>query len=373
MANGVICIVSELPVVLQKVTCVEIGKKMEVSFGHYYQPDARIQFAYDVDWIALCEKNHAVLLLSKNGLYCKPFDENGDSNWGTSSLREWLNTVWVEKCFSHGLECLLIPVDSKSPMEVRSLLPYEKPVDGFRFKSVDEDYVFLLSETEVTELLDSQTSRMEPHWMADRSVIDSIHNAKWWIRPTGVSSDNNIIDEEGKSSFNSPDADGVFVRPAVWVDNIYIQRCFMDALKLWEKQIDSVKNNAFNYEKFKEAASAAYSVLYLYSKWADKVVTYPKLVTEVIILIAKYSEIHITDETPEHLLSLHAANALCKQSIHWNTIYKHHPSPGQPGALKNGFIMQGLEGASIVVDASTFDMLNPMDKQQLSNDGYFTL
>lgn len=365
--------ISELPVMLQKVTCVEIDKKTEVSFAHYYQPDARVQFAYNVEWIALCEKNRAVLLISKNGLYCKPFDENGNRNWETSSLRKWLNSDWVGKCFSHWLECLLIPVSSKSPLNVRSLLPYEKPVDGFRSKSADEDYVFLLSESEVTELLDSQTARMVPHWMADRSVIDSIHNAKWWIRSTGVSGGNNIIDEEGKSSFISPDADGVFVRPAVWVDNFYIQRCFMDAVKLWEKQIDSVKKNAFNYEMFKEAASAAYSVLYLYSNWADKVVSYPKLVTELIILIAKYSEMHITDETSEHILSLNAADALCEQSIHWNTIYKHHPSPGQPGALKNGFIMQGLHGESIVVDASTFDMLNPMDKQQLSNDGYFTL
>lgn len=343
-----------------------------VSFAHYYQPNASVQFAYSVDWIAVKEKNHSILLVGKKGLYCKPFDVAGNACWESSSLREWLNTEWVTRAFSHGLECLLVPVNSSAPLDVKSLLPYHKPDDGFRPKSTAEDYVFLLSANEITDLLSPSMISTEPHWIADRTVIESNHTVKYWTRPV-ENSDVNVIDEAGNAVFCSPDTDHVFVRPAVWIDNFFIQRCYMDAISLWKRQVDNVRCNAFNYEEFRKAATAAFDVLYLYSKWVDTIVSVPKLVTEMIILIAKYSELHIKDETPEHLLSVNAAESLCNQSTHWNTIYNQSPAPGQPGAMKNGFIMRGLDGDSIVVDATTFDMMNPMDKVELSRKGFFTL
>ena len=158
----------------------------------------------------------------------------------------------------------------------------------------------------------------------------------------------NVIDEAGSAVFCSPDTDHVFVRPAVWIDNFYIQRCYMDAISLWKKQVDDVRRNAFNYEEFRKAATAAFEVLYLYSKWVDKIVSVPKLVTEMFILIAKYSELHIKDETPEHLLSINAAESLCDQSTHWNTIYNRFPECTSHSVIEHIVHIDGVTGSSPV-------------------------
>lgn len=67
--STLIHIITELPVILQKTTCIEMKENTCVSFAHYYQPNASVQFAYSVDWIAVKEKNHSILLVGKNGLY----------------------------------------------------------------------------------------------------------------------------------------------------------------------------------------------------------------------------------------------------------------------------------------------------------------
>ena len=97
------------------------------------------------------------------------------------------------------------------------------------------------------------------------------------------------------------------------------------------------------------------------------------MVVALIILISKFSEVYLSNENDHHRLAINAAESFCSQSIHWNTIYKSHPQPGQPGALKNGFVMSDLSGDFIVVDSRTFDVEHPLDKIELANKGYFTL
>ena len=71
------------------ITKIEAGDA--VSFAHYYQPDSKVQFAHDIEWLAVMESGGAVLLVSKKGLYRRPFDDRGNNEWMSSSLREWLN------------------------------------------------------------------------------------------------------------------------------------------------------------------------------------------------------------------------------------------------------------------------------------------
>ena len=111
----------------------------------------------------------------------------------------------------------------------------------------------------------------------------------------------------------------------------------------------------------------------MYSRWTDHVISYPKLVMELVVLIARFSEIGFEKETVEHRLALIAAERLCGESVHWTTIYRRNPGPGQAGSLKNGFVMYDLAGQTIVVDADTFDMMHPFDVRRLVREGYYIL
>lgn len=364
--------ITDLPKTIDKVSCLSMRKGSLVSFGHYWQPESKIKFAYDVEWIALKEKSNAMLLLSREGIYCKPFDTNGKSIWRDSSLRTWLNEDWIQNCFGNGDESLIVPAPADDPLRVKDLVPYSMPNEGFRTKSEDEDYVFLLNEDELDELLTDRDFFLSPHWMAVRTAEERPETVKWWIR-----NDDDIncfcIDENGNYTECNPDSDMVFVRPAIWIDNFYIERLHRETVTEWKTNLRNVRKNQFDYEEFCGAASKAFSILYLYSNWIDTVISCPKIVIELMMLIAKYSETHLDDECDEHLLAMNAAASLCSQSLDWKTIYKNNPKPGQPGALKNGFIMKNLNGEVIVVDGRTFDMKNPLDKRHLAEEGYYTM
>ena len=364
--------ISSLPIETRDVPCLRIDEMQNISFAHYWQPDEEQQWAYDIEWKAIKSINGAVLLVSKEGLYCKPLDIRGGENWKDSSLRKWLNEEWIQNSFRYGHENLVVPVSSDTPLEVPSLVPYSMPKEGFREKREGEDYVFLLSVEEIKELLPESSYCLEPHWIADRSSIKNPHFVKWWTR-TEKSTDNNCISEAGLDMHCDPDAENVFVRPALWLDNFYIKRLHMDAVREWEWLVRDVKDNKFDFSAFKHAAVSAHGILYLYSGWVDDVISCPKFLMELAMLIARFSEIHLDNETEDHQLALIIADRLCNESIHWTTIYQHNPGPGQPGSLKNGFILRNLEGEVIILDATTFDIEHPFDKEKLVEEGYFIL
>lgn len=366
--------VNALPMGLDKVSSLEIKTRSVVSFAHYYQPDTGVQFGYDIDWLAITEKNRAVLLVSRYGLYCKPLSSDGNTSWSQSTLRKWLNEEWIEQSFfKYGNGVLVVPTPTDNPLNVRSLLPYKKTVgNGLRAKGENEDYVFLLSAEEANILSEGHLG-MEAHWVADKTQLDSWHNVKWWTRPS-ADKDTNCIDENGEEIFCSPEvSDCVFVRPAMWLDNYYIQRNVMDVTESWRRMLSSAQHNKFDYELFKLTAAQTYTILHLYYNHAKLFVAYPKIIVQMIILIAKYSEIHMSSETTEHQLSMNAANSFCAQSIEWTTIYRRDPANGHLGGFGKAFVMNDLSGQGIVVDADTFDMDHPLDMQKLANDGCFTL
>lgn len=267
---------------------------------------------------------------------------------------------------------MVVPVPSETPLEVPSLVPYSMPEEGFREKREYEDYVFLLSVEEIKELLPEDYHCLEPFWMADRSSIQNPHCVKWWARAEN-GTDNNCISEAGIEMHCDADADNVFVRPALWLDNFYIKRLHMDAVQKWKKLVRNAKENRFDFSAFKHAAASAYGILHLYSGWVDDAVSCSKLVMELVVQIARFSEVHLDKETEDHRLALIIADRLCDESIHWTTIYRHNSGPGQPGSLKDGFIMRNLEGEVIIIDAATFDIDHPYDKEKLVKEGYFIL
>ena len=143
--------IRKLPEGKDKVSYIEIHTHSQVSFAHYYQPDTEVESSYDIEWVVLTQKGGAVLLASRYAMYCKPFSSDGSTTWEQSTLRKWLNDEWIDKSFvKYGNGFMVVPTPAADPLNVRSLLPYRKVADdGLRVKTDDEDYVFLLSQSEV--------------------------------------------------------------------------------------------------------------------------------------------------------------------------------------------------------------------------------
>lgn len=350
------------------ITEIEAGDV--VSFAHYYQPDSKVQFAYDIEWLAVRESGGAVLLVSKKGLYRRPFDDMGNNEWMGSSLREWLNGEFLNKSFGNGDEAMLIPVASESPLQPGSLMPYQLPGErGLREKGTDRDYVFILSEEELGVLPDEERI-LVPEMMALRSTDkeNRPERVKWWLRP---GRERNCVDTDGSLTQCEPGSEDVFVRPAVWIDNIYIQRVIEDTALGWEKLVADAENDSFDYDSFRKTASKTFDILYWYSRYTEAAKHYPQSITGMISSISRFTEISLLDETDRHMLAQNASIAFRVYSRQWITVYRQMPRG--LGGYRDAFLVPDLYGGTIVVDPNTFDLEHPMDKDRLAREGCFTI
>lgn len=84
-------------------------------------------------WQLLDVKDDQFLLMAYRVLDCIPFDVEEASTWETSSLRDWLNSDFINAAFS--------------PAEQRFILPTAREPDA-------TDYLFLLNEKELYEYRD---------------------------------------------------------------------------------------------------------------------------------------------------------------------------------------------------------------------------
>ena len=350
------------------ITRIEVGDT--VSFAHYYQPDSRVQFAHDIEWVAVRESEGAVLLVSKTGIYCRPLDDKGKTEWKDSSLREWLNSEFLQNSFCHGDETMLIPVPSETPLQVGSLMPYQLPVENeLRHKGADQDYVFILNEDEIG-ILPDEGHILIPNWLALREIDkeDRPEHVKWWLRP---GKKHNCVETDGSLSLCEPDSDNVFVRPAVWLDNICIQRVIEDTASGWEKLVTDAENDSFDYDYFRHVASKTFDILYWYSDYTYSAKHYPSTILRMISTFSRFYETSLSDETDLHMLAQNAASSFRFQSKEWIHVYRQLPKG--LGGYRDAFIMPDIYGGTIVVDPNTFDLEHPMDKAKLAREGCFTM
>ena len=71
-----------------------------VLFGSYPQSDASGFTKEPIEWIVLDRQEDRALLLSKNILDCKNYNDTlVDTTWENCSLRNWLNTSFLLNAF----------------------------------------------------------------------------------------------------------------------------------------------------------------------------------------------------------------------------------------------------------------------------------
>ena len=106
-------------------------------FGHY--PATANGKALPVEWDILKKEDHKALLISKYVLETRRFDASS-CNWELSEIRNWLNTVFLNKAFTN---------QEKAAM-----------LDTVLEDVGTTDKVFLLSEDDVLDYFDSEEARV---------------------------------------------------------------------------------------------------------------------------------------------------------------------------------------------------------------------
>lgn len=198
-----------------KIGCQKIDRSgpyigQVVSFGEYYQ--SSFAKKEPIDWIVLDLDGDSMLVLSEKCLDCKQFNEELSSNyWDTSSIRQWLQSDFVNTAFSDAEKDKIIPVNTD-----------ENTVDT----------VFLLSVEEADKYFASSKAREAiPTFYAEKHGAgrdSDLYGGPgwWWLRSPGTES-NLVADIKsgGAINYEGYDVSSVTfsVRPALWISKSVVK------------------------------------------------------------------------------------------------------------------------------------------------------
>lgn len=184
-----------------------------VSFGAYEQDNDISNGAEAVEWLVLDRIDNRVLVISKYALDCMPYGKRGDVTWETCSLRQWLNSSFLNTAFSEE-EQAMIPVVTVPADKA----PDHKTSPG----NATQDRVFLLSIVELTKYFPSGSSwccRLTGYSLANGGIfIDD--NCLWWLRSPGKTQScaDVVYNSANIASHYDAYLNYIAVRPAMWID-----------------------------------------------------------------------------------------------------------------------------------------------------------
>ena len=192
-----------------------------VFFGFYEQDNVTTNGKEDIEWNVLAKEDNRALLISKYALDCKQYNaELTDVTWETCSLRQWLNSTFLNDAFSAEEQALIQDTYVSADID-----PKARTNPG----NATTDKVFLLSINEVNKYFGTDESRKSiptEYAKANGAYTSSSYTKNgvptcwWWLRSPGdqqnmAASVHNIGSVLLMWSFVH--YDNLCVRPAVWV------------------------------------------------------------------------------------------------------------------------------------------------------------
>jgi len=181
-----------------------------VTFGKYEQDNNSGNGKEDIEWRVLYSIGDRVLLISKYGLDCKPFNNNKTSvAWGNSSIRSWLNSTFINSAFTNDQQNDILTTD----------------VD---YSCLDK--VFLLSRSEASRYFNDDTDRMcaptqyavaQGAWRNNYGyTVYGLATGFWWLRTQGSASTKaaGVRYNGGLELDDDVNRWDDIVRPAMWVN-----------------------------------------------------------------------------------------------------------------------------------------------------------
>ncbi|MBQ3049757.1 MAG: hypothetical protein IJC94_07365 [Oscillospiraceae bacterium] len=189
-----------------------------IKFGSYEQDNDTANGKETIEWLVLEVKDGKALVISKNILECMPFyNEKEFTDWGTCTLRTWLNEEFYNEAFSDA-EKAMVPtvtvVAERSPYPSNTANPGENT----------EDKVFILNVQEAESYLSSNKARKSlctEYTKAKGNFVDDNGYGWWWLRTNGRDKKlATYVYEHGKVAYlgNWVNATETGVRPVIWID-----------------------------------------------------------------------------------------------------------------------------------------------------------
>lgn len=202
---------------------ISIDTKLENNNeNRVYNPDSTMKFGNyhgAVEWLVLDKKDGKALLISKYCLDAKEYDKNENYEsvtWETSTLRQWLNSCFINEAFTDEEKALICDTYLQNP---------DNPEYGTDGGNDTTDKVFLLSIDETSKYLSDKIVRKAEatDYAKDKGIFVSEENGKswWWMRSPG--SDDLCASCMGNDGFVHGDGQMIEdqtcgVRPAMWVN-----------------------------------------------------------------------------------------------------------------------------------------------------------
>lgn len=202
---------------------ISIDTKLENNNeNRVYNPDSTMKFGNyhgAVEWLVLDKKDGKALLISKYCLDAKEYDKNENNEsvtWKTSTLRQWLNSCFINEAFTDEEKALICGTHLQNP---------DNPEYGTDGGNDTTDKVFLLSIDEASKYLSDKIVRKAEatDYAKDKGIFVSEENGKswWWMRSPG--SDDLCASCMGNDGFVHGDGQMIEdrtcgVRPAMWVN-----------------------------------------------------------------------------------------------------------------------------------------------------------
>lgn len=190
-----------------------------------YEQDNRGGQKEAIEWMVLETKGNFALLLSRYGLEAgQPFlNRYAACTWETSSVREWLNSDFLEEAFTDAeAECILETyVDNRKSQG--------NPNWATSGGDTTKDRIFLLSYAEAVSYFKTNEERRcaptdyalsQGAWTYDKYSPEGRLSGVWWLRSPGESKFYAAcVDLSGGALYqNSVGNNYVCIRPAMWVD-----------------------------------------------------------------------------------------------------------------------------------------------------------
>ena len=200
-----------------------------VTFGSYPQTKEGNDNT-PIEWLVLARDGEKVLLLSRYGLDVKPYHtSSADTTWEQCSLREWLNSEFINEAFSENERTGILIADVDNS-RTQGYSKWSK-----QGGNNTQDRVFLLSYAEANKYLNVTfgnsnytKARVAPtayaitqgaHTTSSDKTADGTESAWWWLRSPGSRQDIAAgVGRKGTLGSKRVNDDSGCIRPALWIN-----------------------------------------------------------------------------------------------------------------------------------------------------------
>ncbi len=201
-----------------KLYSADIGEP--ITLGNYEQDNNFDNGAEPIEWIVLDKYKDKLLLISKDALYSKKYNEElANVTWETCTLRKWLNEDFYNTAFNDNEKAIIL----ETKLNNHDSTAYRKSYGG----NNTIDKVFPLSYNEASYYLPTHEFSLAKA-TAYAKESGSYTNAEsgycwWWLRTPGYSNNHaarvNINSEVEQFSVMGLQVsqENYSVRPSIWI------------------------------------------------------------------------------------------------------------------------------------------------------------